>query len=166
MSVSNRSVVESLVKPALVVAAGLAVVQFVLGLPGSFAGGAFGFARFVLYQVIGVIGDGALIAAVLALVVLGTGAEVVKWGAIGLYVAGFVQALLFDVVALNFGLSILVDPLYAVVFFLSFVAAVRIYRGESVLPGVDVTIDLDRVTLSRDERATDPAPGDTNPKPR
>lgn len=166
MSLTDRSVVESLAKPALVAAVGLAVVQFLLALPGSFSGGLVGFVRFGLSQVVGVLGDAAVFAAILALIVLGTGAEVVKWGAIGLYVVAFVQELLFAALYFRLGFGILVDPLYPVAFFLAIVVALRTYRGESVLPGVDLTVDTDRFTFTRGGPAPESLAEGGQPKPR
>lgn len=135
--------IESLAKPAIVAAAIVAVGQLVLSLLTRLLnGGQIDFLNVLLNELIGILGDGALFGAVVAAFVVGTSAALlVRAGAV-LYVVNLIEDVLFT---LNnpFGQiqpTVLISPLFSVVFFLGFVMALRIYRGETILPGVDVRL--------------------------
>lgn len=141
-------------KPAAVVAVALAVAGVVLSAIRVLAiGVSFRFGEIVVDQLVGVIGTLAFVAAVLALVTLGATAAVVKWGAVGLYGANLIEGVLFRLTN-DFAvmLDVAINPLFTVSLFVGLVAAVRISRGETVLPGVDVTVDTDRIEFRRPGR--------------
>ncbi|MFC7069576.1 hypothetical protein ACFQL9_07980 [Halobaculum lipolyticum] len=141
-------------KPAAVVAVVLAVVGVVLSVVRVLAVGApVRVGGILVDQLVGLVGTVAFVAAVLALVTLGATAAVVKWGAVGLYGANLVEGVLFRLTNdFPVMLDVAINPLLTVALFVGLVAAVRISRGETVLPGVDVTVDVDRLDVRRPGR--------------
>ncbi|MFC7135546.1 hypothetical protein [Halobaculum litoreum] len=151
---SPSSVVEPLLRPAAVVAVAVALLGVVLSAVRALAVGApVRIGEIVVDQVVGVLGTVALVAAVLALVTLGTTADVVKWSVVGLYGANLVEGVLFRLAnGFPVMLDVAINPLFTAALFVGFVAAVRIARGETVLPGVDVTVDAERLRVRRPGR--------------
>ncbi|WP_276261341.1 hypothetical protein [Haloglomus litoreum] len=166
MSTEDMPSVESLVRPALALAVLLAALQLLVNVVSRLLNGTpltpF---RTVGGQVVGVLGEATLIAVLLAVITVGTTMTVVKWGSIALYGVGLVQSVLFDLVyGFSVGLGTLFDPLSTVLLFLAVVAAVRTYRGETVLPGVEYTLDVEALRVERQTPVTaSPAGGVDEP---
>lgn len=137
-------------KIAVVVALALAVVQMVVAFAATLMRNGPLRIETAVDQLIGVVGDAALVMALLVLVFVGITATTLKWTVAGLYVAGLVGGVLFR---LNYDFALtadlLLNPLYTVTLFLAVVAAVRIVRGETVFPGVDFTVDADTLRVDR-----------------
>jgi hypothetical protein len=135
--------IESLAKPAIVAAVIVAVGQLVLSLLSRVInGGQIDFVNVLLDELIGILGDAALFGAVVAVFVVGTSAALLLRAGAVLYVVNLIENVLFTLNS-PFGQiqpTILIGPLFTVVFFLGFVMALRVYRGETILPGVDVRV--------------------------
>lgn len=154
MSTEDIPSLESVARPAVAIAALVTVVHVVVTLldylmsPGTRDPlGRVG------NQLVGVVADAALIGAVLLLVVAGTSMTVVKWGAVAVYAGALIENLLFVATTNSiFFANTVLSPLYVVALFVGFVAAVRTFEGEPILPGVDVRIDVTELAIERPGR--------------
>jgi hypothetical protein len=142
---SRRLTVEDVAPVAFAVALGVAGVRVVLSVLSAVLQGSPVFLVGILQSsLVGVVGDAAFLGAVLGVVVAGTGRDVLVRAAAVVYVGGVVEVVLDVVVGgllsaggVGLGLGLFVGPLFRVALLVGIAATLRLFRGETVLPGVD-----------------------------
>ncbi len=140
--VTVESVGELALVAALVAAGGDVLIRILQVLVD---GGNLEIVDLVRSQLVGAVGQAALVGGVVAIVFAGTTREFLIRVAAAIYAVEIAQSILdelLDVVldggTANFdGINLFIFPLYTVTTFLAFVMAYRLFQGKTILPGVD-----------------------------